>query len=296
MITNSINNTSSSIQVSDINISGSTISTTTTNTNFNLLPDGSGKVVISGAYSLPTNSGTAGQILNSNGSGQLSFGLNYTFNVQTFTSSGSYTPSPGLVNAVIEVVGGGGGGGGCAAATSVLPSSGGGGGGGGYAQISVTAATIGSSQTITIGAGGTAGTSSANGGTGGTTSCGSIVSATGGAGGVSGTAPAAIIQNVGGVGGIGIGGDINIVGSCGRDGIGLVITLGFICVGGSGGGSYYGSTAANTGTAGTGLTGITGNLYGGGGTGAFNYLSGSSIARNGGAGASGFVIITEFIE
>ncbi len=296
MTTNSINNSSSSIQISDINIAGSTISTTTTNTDLNLIPDGAGKVVISGSYSLPSDPGEAGQILNTSGSGQLSFGLNYTFNVQTFTASGTYTPSPGLVNAVIEVVGGGGGGGGCSAATSSLIACGGGGGGGGYAQKSVNAATIGASQIISIGAGGIAGTPSVNGGTGGTTSFGSIVSATGGSGGVSATAAATIIQTQGGNSGIGVSGDVNIVGGGGRDGIGHLFTTGFFCVGGSGGSSYYGATKCNTGTGGTGLDGKIGNFYGGGATGAYNYASGSSIARNGGAGASGLVVITEFIE
>lgn len=293
---NSINNASSSIQVSSINIVGSTISTITTNTNLNLIPNGTGKVEISGAYNFPSTDGQSGQILNTSGTGQLDFGLNYTVNIQIFTVSGTYTPSPGLVNVVIEVIGAGGGGGGCVAVTTTTISSGGGGGGGGYAQKSVTAATIGVSQIVTIGAGGIQGTPSVNGGTGGTTSVGAIISATGGGGGTSGTAASSIIQNVGGTGGIGLSGDINTTGGTGRYGIGSLFNTGFVCVGGSGGRSYYGSIKCNTGTGTTGLDGKIGNLYGGGGTGGYNYANAVSIARNGGAGASGIVIITEFIE
>ena len=98
---------------------------------------------------------------------------------QVFTSSGTYTPTTGMDYCIVEVVGGGGGSGGIAATTtsnSLSP----GGGGGGYARKLFASATIGVSQTVTIGAGGTAGAAgNNNGGAGGTTSLGSLISATG---------------------------------------------------------------------------------------------------------------------
>ncbi|CAK9249809.1 unnamed protein product [Sphagnum jensenii] len=91
--------------------------------------------------------------------------------VQKFTASGTYTPTTGMVFCIAEVQGGGGGG----ATAGGAPSTSGGGGAGGYAKVLLTAAQIGVSQTVTIGAGG--GTSTG----GGTTSLGSLVSCTGGA-------------------------------------------------------------------------------------------------------------------
>src|ERR1700720_4672748 len=70
--------------------------------------------------------------------------------VQVFTSSGTYTPSAGLVTAIIECVGGGGGGGGSAFSPTQVHG-GGGGGAGGYARAYKTASQIGASQTVTIG-------------------------------------------------------------------------------------------------------------------------------------------------
>jgi hypothetical protein len=97
--------------------------------------------------------------------------------VQVFTSSGTYTPPLGLIEAQIMVKGGG-----SSGASSTSAGNGGGGGEGEECWKLATAATIGASQAVTIGAGGTSVTAntSADGVAGGTTSFGAIVTAVGG--------------------------------------------------------------------------------------------------------------------
>ena len=218
--------------------------------------------------------------------------------VQTFTSgTPTYTPTAGMKYCTIEVVGGGGAGGGAAATSSTQGAAGGGGGGGGYARKTVTAATIGTSQTVTVGAGGTVGAAGNNAGnTGGTSSVGSIVSATGGSGGsgsaVSGATNVAFAA--GGAGGVGSSGDFNAKGNAGTGGYAVGVTP-TCALPGSGGGSYFGGGAAAVG-AGTNSTsnGNAGQTYGGGGSGGYNLLSEASGAT-GAAGGSGVVIITEYV-
>jgi hypothetical protein len=132
---------------------------------------------------------------------------------QTFTSSGTYTPHAGLLYADVELVGGGGGGGGTVSPPASNINVCGSGGAGGYARKVFTAATIGASQTVTIGSAGTAGsTAGTNGGTGGTTTFGSLLQATGGAGGqgLSGGDGGASFH-AGGLGGVGSLGDITLM-------------------------------------------------------------------------------------
>lgn len=105
--------------------------------------------------------------------------------VQLLQTSGTWTVTPGTKFAIGVMVGGGGGSGG----TNNSSSSGG--GAGGYAMVLWTAAQLGASQSVTIGAAGAAGAAATSagpgngstGGTGGTTSVGSLASCTGGAGG-----------------------------------------------------------------------------------------------------------------
>lgn len=211
--------------------------------------------------------------------------------VQTFAASGTYTPSSGMLYCTIECIGAGGGGGGTATTGATTISIGGGAGGGGYARKVVTAATVGASQTVTIGAAGTAGAvGGGNGGTGGTTSVGSLCVATGGAGGAgSGAATSALFIVGSGSGGIGTTGDVLASGNPGSPGFGSSTST--FVTGGNGGSSAIGGGAI--GTAGTGVVaGTTGRSYGGGGSGATVGLSQTQQA--GGAGAPGFVIITEF--
>lgn len=244
--------------------------------------------------------GTAGQVLTSNGAGALpSFqpagggGSGFTSIVtQVFTTSGTYTPTPNLSYAIIEVCGGGGGSGGTINTSGGgYASTAGGGGGGGYARKTVTAATIGVSQVVTVGAGGTAGVANgANGGNGGTSSVGAIISATGGAGSVTAGqygVPAA--GGDGGAGGVGSGGDFNVTGGDGFVGLPLYQDPGRP-IGGMGGSSYFaGNKKASTAQS----AGQNGYLYGGGASGGSN--SQATAGQNGAAGADGIVIITEYI-
>lgn len=208
---------------------------------------------------------------------------------QIFTSSGTYTVTPGMVYCIIEVLGGGGGGGGSAGAAG---QGGGGGGGsaGAYARSVVTAATIGASQTVTIGAqaaGGTAGTN--NGSNGNTCSLGSIVSAGGGTGGTGAASVAAAQSTSSSDGSSTATGDFTSQGQAGFAGITLSGVGGTI-VGGQGGSTLYGAGGRGRVAVGT---GITGSGYGAGGGGGVGF---NGTAAAGGTGALGVVIITEFIS
>jgi hypothetical protein len=219
-------------------------------------------------------------------------------NIQTFTSSGTYTPTTNMAYCIIEVVGGGGGGGG-AQASSTGCAAGGGGGYGGYGIIYASAATIGASQTVTVGAAGSAGVAGNNsGGTGGTSSVGSIVSATGGTGGSGGATTTTTGTNVtaaGGAGGVGSSGSVNANGATGAIGFATFNSGGCsFPLSGAGGSGIYGSGGASVVSTNTALTaGNAGALYGGGGGGGSVYDNSTGAA--GGAGAKGIVIITEYI-
>jgi hypothetical protein len=232
---------------------------------------------------------TAGQIkANATGGG----GGAVTVNVQTFTASGTYTPSAGMRYCTIECVGGGGGGGGVGDSTGSSYSQSGG-GSGGYSRKTVAAASVGASQTVTIGTAGTAGSAGTggNGGNGGNTSVGTLCVANGGGGGKGSSAN----PWPGGVGGTitGAVGDVVAAGNPGVPGYTGGAVQGLIG-GGNGGASYFGgggsgASAANGGS----VVGGAATNYGSGGGGA----AGSNVAtgRTGGAGAAGFVIITEYL-
>jgi hypothetical protein len=206
---------------------------------------------------------------------------------QVFTTTGTYTPTSGMIFCEIEVVGAGGGGGGAAAGSSTLANTAGGGGGGGYARGIFTAATIGASKAVTIGAGGTGGTAGAHNGVGGgTTSVGSLISATGGAGGALGNA--GLIGN-GGAGGIGSNGDFQTNGMPGLDGALYNGGAGTFSAGGGGGGSSFFGGGSGYGSG----VGPAGASYGGGGGGGSSGQGGSDAA--GGNGFAGFVVIKEYI-
>jgi len=226
------------------------------------------------------------------------FPINKSFDnitVQVFTGSGTYTPTTGMKYCTIEVVGGGGGGGGCAASSGTNVAVGSCGGGGGYARKTVTAATIGSSQTVTVGAAGSGGATGNNNGTaGGTTSVGSIVSATGGARGLGGASGGAEAP-ASGLGGAGSSGDFNANGIPGGTAYGVASSAASWYDIGSGGSSVFGGGAL--GFAGFGSSVTNGNnatSYGGGGTGAGG--TGSASTGAGGNGFAGIVIITEYVN
>lgn len=205
---------------------------------------------------------------------------------QVFTSSGTYTPTTGMAYCIIECVGGGGGGGGVQGNAS-YNLGGGGGGGGGYARAVKTAAAIGASQTVTIGAGGTGGSAGANNGAaGGDTSVGVLVVGKGGSGGLATTSSGVAAASAGGVAGTG---DFTSAGEGGAGGF-YSLTTTTLSVSGKGGNSAFGGGASGISSSGT---GSTGGLYGGGGSGACNNTSATN--RAGGSGADGVVIIVEYI-
>jgi hypothetical protein len=229
--------------------------------------------------------------VDTNGFVSLASGL-FSVIVQTFNANGTYTPTSGMKYCTIECVGGGGGGGAVQASAAGTTGGGGGGSGGGYVRKTVSAATIGGSQAVTIGAGGAGGAAGANnGGTGGASSVGAIVSATAGVGGQFGGNVTATLSFVV-VGGVGSGGDINAYGGNGGQSIGFTTVPVWS---GGGGSSYFGAGAVPVGTSSinTTIAGVNATTPGSGGSGAVN--TGTSGASAGGNGAAGFVVITEYV-
>ncbi|EOS8814132.1 TPA: phage tail protein [Escherichia coli] len=197
-------------------------------------------------------------------------------NTRVFTSSGTYTPTPGTKRIRVTITGGGGGGGGCKAISNNETFFGAGGGAGGTI-ISIMTSTQ-NSYPVTIGAGGAGGVSATNGTRGGNSVFASLIAPGGAGGGKSG-----VTNTNGGNGGVPSTGDINIIGGCGGDG-----QSGNIGVSGEGGTSYWGGG----GRAGAG-GGVSGKAYGSGGGGAYDAgYSGTSMT--GGKGAAGICIIEEF--
>ena len=211
-----------------------------------------------------------------------------TVTTQTFTASGTYTPTSGMKFAIIEAVGGGGGGGGAVNAANFVVN-GAGGGSGGYSRVRVTAAQIGVSQTVTIGTAGTAGsTAGSNGGNGGNTTVGALCRANGGTGGGG---------NLGNTAGGGAGGSstaaIGDLVAAGIPGQGGTTVDPNASPAGNGGNSFFGGGglggyAAPTATA----NGAVGGNYGAGGGG--GSANNSAAGASGGVGSAGFVIITEY--
>jgi len=217
----------------------------------------------------------------------------FSCKVQTFQGAGNYTyiPTRGMQFCIIENQAAGGGAGGCGSAASASYAAGGG-GAGGYAKAIRTAAQIGASQPITVGAGG-AGANGNNPGTaGGATNVGTICSANGGAG---GSQASAATVGLGGLGGAATAGDILLTGMNGGGGSGFAsAATGNIFVGGNGGSTPFGSGGRGrlTGSAGsTGGDSATANSGGGGGGGSINA---STTLNTGGNGADGCVVITEY--
>ncbi len=227
--------------------------------------------VTSGVSSLNTKTGTLSLIVTK----------------QVFTASGTYTPTAGLLYAQVEAVGGGGAGGGVVSGGGTSNAAGGGGGAGGYSKSIVTAATIGASQTVTVGAAGT-GSSGAGGSSGGATSFGAIVIANGGTGGGAYVAG----NGTGGAGGSAGTGDFAAAGGSGASTVLISNSVQAVAMGGQGGNSSFGGGGtgglSNVGVA----PGIAARAYGSGGGAASSNASTASAA--GGNGSAGVVFITEY--
>ena len=208
--------------------------------------------------------------------------------IQTFTGSGTYTPHAGMVNCIIECLGGGGGGGGTATTSGLIARCGGGGGGGGMSTLLATAATIGASQTVTIGAAGSAGSAGNNaGGAGGDTSVGSLCIGKGGSGGA-GSDGLNSSSSAGGAGGVAGTGTLTPPGWPGLNGNAGNSSVGMATMGGS---SPYGAGGIGT-TSTTNVAGVAGTGRGSGGSGGFSFNIGGTAA--GAAGTAGYVVIYEF--
>jgi len=127
-------------------------------------------------YILPADNGDPGEVLQTNGSGTLSWesgGIAPTFVTYTSATTTTYAIPAGAKTIDITCIGGGGGGGsGRKGATSEANTGGGGGGGGGYSRVTFVVSELSSSTLdITVGAGGAGGgsisSSSTNGSPGG---------------------------------------------------------------------------------------------------------------------------------
>jgi len=218
--------------------------------------------------------------------------------IQTFTISGTYTPTPGIRSAKIEVWGAGGAGGGAAITGVGEHSSCGGGAAGGYAMKMVDRANLGVSQTITIGAAGEAATG-ANGGTGGPSSCTltglSTIAATGGSGGLTIGATAILNSGNHGNGGVGSNGDVNAQGSAGLWGLGWGTTdANAVKSGGGTGGSSTVGAGGRSSLSTTSAAGANGTGKASGGSGARQVASEAATSL-GGEGTAGLIVITEYV-
>lgn len=207
---------------------------------------------------------------------------------QVFTASGTYTPTTGMKYCIVEAIGAGGGGGGTTGSAAPNQFGGGGGQSGSYARSVITAATIGASKAVTIGAKGTGGAAGNNAGAaGGDTSLSTLVIAKGGAGG-------------------GFGNSVTV----GRGGWTTTASTGdFVCVGSPGTAGFYATVNTVTVEAGMGassvfgggalaashITSSAGNNaagFGGGGSGG---ISITAINKAGGDGFDGVIFITEYV-
>lgn len=222
--------------------------------------------------------------------------------VKTFSSSGSYIPSPGVVAIKVTTVGGGGGGGGAALTTGSNTAAAGGGAGGGTSVKWISTASLSSSYIYNVGQGGAGGVAGANNGTSGTSSIfysvGSSlgVYAGGGTGGAGASATNNAAFNIGGFSNAGSG-DLTFRGFPGGYGFSFNASFSLTQTGGAsgaGGGSYLsGGTAPQAGVNAINLSGNANQNYGGGGSGALNTGSGGSAVA-GGLGTAGIILIEEY--
>lgn len=213
--------------------------------------------------------------------------LGRLLNIQTFTANGTYTPTPGMQTCVIYCQGGGGAGGGTTATDATHVSLGAPGNTGSFAAGRFTAATIGASQAVTVGAGGTP-VLSGIGGNGGSSSVGAVIIAPGGVGGqtiASTVAPASIGNSTLGAAPTGA----NLYGYQGA-GSGLCLALSLtVCLSANGGATVFGPGGQQLGS---GNNGAAGQGYGAGGGGTATVASGGALT--GGAGRQGVIFVYEY--
>jgi hypothetical protein len=246
------------------------------------------------AINLPAPS-TSGNVLTSNGTSWTSAapaGGGDTWVGQVFTSNGTYTPTPGMKYCWVRMVGGGGGGAGCGIQNISTIQGGGGGAAGEYAEGLFSSATIGASQSVTIGNGGNGGVGNNNGSSGGTTSLGSILTALGGSGGIKGVTVSSSAIYFGEYSSGGTGGTGGSFRSSGQPGFPPSYQAGNYQNTGAGGNSVFGGAAKGLGSSDGVRNGFNATGYGSGGSGSFNY---NAAANNGGSGSNGIIVILELI-
>ena len=192
----------------------------------------------------------------------------------------------GVTYVRVTVVGGGGGGGGAQGTGAGQCSAAAGGGGAGWG-MGVYSVTPGQNIPVTVGYGGAGGNGGGSwGGSGGTSSFGSLLSAPGGGGGPGCLVAGAINIIAGGAGG-GYPSGAQVGGGGDGGGVGIVPSIAYDNMGGSGGNSLFGGGATNSTNN---NAGTTGNAYGAGGSGA-NCQPNSGGDLPGGNGAGGVVIV-----
>jgi hypothetical protein len=208
---------------------------------------------------------------------------------QVFATPGTfnYVPTPGTQNIIAETLAGGGGGAGTPNSIYSNGLGGGGGGAGGYSRAYLDIALIGAGVPVVVGAGGVGG--ALGGGPGGngqeTNFGGGMCVSRAGAG-----APASAGLDVeGGAGAIAGIGDVTGTGQAGEPGLAHVQVLS--AESGRGGDTAYGSGGPSIITA-SAVHGNNATGHGGGGGGGASY--GGVSATQGGNGAPGLCIVTEF--
>lgn len=207
--------------------------------------------------------------------------------IQIFTSSGTYTPTPGMTFCIMEGVGGGGGGGGGTSPDLGRVSLGAPGAAGTWGRARFTAAVIGASKAVTIGAGGAGGGPGLTGANGGDTLVAGILQLPGGVGGptLNNQVPPTVNGN-GTISSAASGANLaSRSGNAPFPSFGLSETQG---VGASGGGSPLG-------TGGTGATNNSGSAANGNGAGGGGLcLTSGWGTATGGAGSPGILIVIEY--
>ncbi|MFS7219883.1 hypothetical protein AB6859_23565 [Rahnella inusitata] len=210
-------------------------------------------------------------------------------NVRVFTTSGTYTPTPGTAAVVVELLGAGGAGGGVTTTTGGAAAPGG--GGGGYGRKRITSGFSG--VTVTIGAGGTGGAFAA-GGNGGGSSFGTLMTCSGGTGGGVGSVTTSNVVPMGvvGAGGSATLADVSVFGGSGQ--VGLAGPS--FSQSGQGGCSEYApptfgpSSVSGSGYISNGVAALANRGAGGSGAVGLN----NSIQASGGPGSSGLCIVWEY--
>lgn len=245
------------------------------------------KLSLPAGYTLAYNEGSGWQLFNTTGALVQSASASGTLLGQSYlVASATFTTQSATNSVEFEMVGGGGAGGG----VTVTNANGAAGGGGAGAYLRKRVAVSPSTgYSFTAGAAGT-GSSGAAGGNGSSSTF--VIGATtytapGGTGGPVATSATTLISGLGGAGGaVSTNGDLNATGAPG--GIGVVDVAGSNGVSGHGGSTLWGGGGNGVSASGNGVAG-GGNGAGGGGG-----LSLAALARTGGNGTIGAILIREY--